>query len=144
MRAANSSPGHERHVFIIEDNELLVRLYRTIFGAMGLGVVHASCKDDARHIFKRTQPDLFIIDDDRGTAIEMTREIRACRGLACVPIIATVLPSSRELTGRLEMAGISSVVTKPLQLNAFSALARKHLAPGQRAAARVLPVHEAA
>lgn len=117
----------KRHVFIIEDNELLVKMYRTIFGAMGFGVVHASTQGDAKHLFEASRPDLFIVDDDDGTGVDTLRAIRARYDFADVPVITTVTRSSPQLLGELQAAGTASVVTKPLQVSSFSALARKHL-----------------
>ena len=115
-------------MFVIEDNELLVKMYRAIFGAMGVGVVHASTQRDARHLFGHGKPALFIVDDDKGTGFDALREIRARDGFADVPVIATVSDTSEQLADELQAAGIASVVTKPLHLTEFKALASRHLA----------------
>lgn len=140
----NSAHKDKRHVFVIEDNELLVQMYRAIFGAMGFGVVHASTKEDARPLFEMSQPDLFIVDDD-GSGVEATREMLACNGLAHVPIIATVSHTSPELVGDLHAAGIVLVVTKPLQISSFAALVKRYLrGAADRRSAAATPSHEPA
>lgn len=136
-----ASKPPSRQVFVIEDNELLVKMYRAIFGAMGVGVVHASTERDARHLFEHSKPALFIVDDDKGTGLDALREIRSRDGFADVPVIATVSDASEQLAADLQAAGIASVVTKPLQLTAFKALASRHLA---RRAPDVVACHEAA
>jgi DNA-binding response OmpR family regulator len=124
-----SDDGNAQHVFVIEDNELLVKMYRVIFSALGCGVIHASTQSDAMRLLEDVHPDLFIVDDrlPDGSGADTTRAIRACNGFSRVPIIATVTKTSQEVVGELEAAGIASVVTKPLDIKTFSALARRHL-----------------
>lgn len=144
INVTNGAHKDKRHVFVIEDNELLVKMYRSIFGAMGFEVVHASTKTDARPLFEMSQPDLFIVDDD-GNGVEATREILACNGFAHVPIIATVSHTSQKVVGDLHAAGIASVVTKPLQISSFAALVKRYLrGAADRRSAAVIPSHEPA
>jgi DNA-binding response OmpR family regulator len=140
----NRAYNDKRHIFVIEDNELLVKMYRSIFGAMGFDVIHASTKADARPLFETSQPDLFIVDDD-GSGVEAMREILACNGFAHVPIIATVSHTSQKVVGDLHAAGIASVVTKPLQISSFAALVKRYLrGAADRRSAVVIPTYEPA
>jgi DNA-binding response OmpR family regulator len=138
---------HQRHVFIVENNEFLVKMYRSIFGAMGFGVIHAASRTDAVRLFAHSSPDLFIVDDGLpdGSGVDTTREIRASEAFAHIPIIATVSHTSQQAVGELHAAGIASVVTKPLQVNSFSALAKQYLGrPGLRRPVEAITGHEAA
>jgi CheY-like chemotaxis protein len=119
----------KRDVFVIEDNELLVKMYRSIFGAMGCRVIDASGQRHALLLLDGCRPDLFIIRErlNDGTWAETVRAIRAHNGFARVPIIATVSTNSQQERDAMYAMGIASVVTKPLQIGPFTALAEQHL-----------------
>jgi two-component system cell cycle response regulator DivK len=122
------------NVFIIEDNELLVRMYRSIFQSMDCSVTHAPSTREAVRLLGGVNPDLIIIDDSLPDAsgIDAMQAIRPHLEDAGTPIIATVSQLSTLDEAAMHSAGYASIVTKPFQVHAFSALARRFV--GERAA----------
>lgn len=126
-----------RKVFIVEDNELLVRMYRSIFRSMDCCVMHATTTRDALRLLPGLHADLIIIDDrlPDGSGIHATREIRRQLEDADTPIIATVSQLSTLDDDDMRSAGYASIVIKPIQFSAFSALARRYVDKGASLAA---------
>jgi DNA-binding response OmpR family regulator len=119
-------PGH---VFIVEDNALLVQMYRSIFLAMDCRVTHAPSTREALRLLDGVKADLIIVDDDLpdGSGLDATSRIRSQLEDADTPIIATVSQPAALDDAAMHRAGYASIVMKPFQVGAFSALARRHL-----------------
>jgi DNA-binding response OmpR family regulator len=118
-----------KHVLIIDDNELLVKMYRSIFRAMQCSVAHASTMTDALNLLSTTRADLVILDDRLAHgSTEVSRDLRSRLAATKTPIIATVSRPKASNQEAMRDAGYDSIVTKPFQVNVLSALARHKLA----------------
>ena len=117
------------NVFIVEDNEWLVCMYRSIFKTMDCCVTHASTTSDAVRLLHGMKTDLIIIDDrlPDGSGIDVTHEFRFQLEESDTPIIYTTSQLSTLDERALQSAGYASVVTKPLDIGAFSALVRRYV-----------------
>ena len=112
------------HAFIVEGNELLVKMYRSVFRALNCDVAHARTGADALRRLDGEQPDLIIVDECLAdiSGIETMRAIRALGQLVDTPLIATIPARSTLGKDELRALDVAVVVTKPLHLGSFSAL----------------------
>jgi len=124
-------PPFER-VFIVEDNELMLRLYRSVLGSLGYESGHASTAGEARRLLSTRRPDLIIVDDllPDGSGEELTRSLRSCAEFAHTPIVAVASDASDAARDRMRNAGCTQFLSKPIQIGEFSAAARQYLSPG--------------
>ncbi len=118
-----------RHVLVIESNRLLARMYQSIFHAMQCRVAHATTIGEALQLLSGIRADLIILDarlvDD--TSLEATQLFRAQLEASEIPVIATVSrPLAADPNG-IRDSGYQSIVTKPFQVNVFSALAQRKM-----------------
>ena len=118
-----------RNVLVIESNELLVRMYQSIFQAMQCSVAHAATIGEALQLLPGIRADLIILDarlaDD--ASLEAVRLLRAQLEASDIPVIAMVSrPLSTDPNGLLD-SRYQSIVTKPFQVSVFAALARRKL-----------------
>lgn len=139
------------NALIVEDNEMLVKIYRSIFSALNCSILHARTREDALRWLDNKKPDLIVVDERLADAsgIETVRAIRARGHLADIPVIATVSAlSERELAeAELRALGVAFVVLKPWQPSSFSTLVQRCLARKSAAAKTVeikrATIHEA-
>lgn len=113
------------NAFIVEDSEMLVKMYRSIFKALNCNVAHARTGADALRRLDGRQPDLIIVDECLVdlSGIETIRAIRAHDQLIDTPLIATISArSALAVRDELRALGVAAVVTKPWQVGSFSAL----------------------
>jgi CheY-like chemotaxis protein len=102
-------------VLIIDDDDGVRRLLRTVFSAKHLSVVEAVSGTDAERRVAERRPDAIIVDlksaETRG--IELLRRLRRRPELEPVPVVL-ITPPFNEL-GQTEAlaAGADEVVTKP-------------------------------
>lgn len=127
-------------VLVIEDNDLLVHMYRSIFQSMNCSVTHAHTMSEALTLVQILKVDLIVVDDrlPDGSGAATIRAIRSQLDEATPPIIATVLhrSSSDELRDR-EGRALTSVVTKPLEMKAFTSLARRFVGDAASSSSRL-------
>jgi CheY-like chemotaxis protein len=120
-------------VLVIDDNELLFRLYRSLLGPLPCKLAHAGSGQEALNFIRQEKPDLVILNHrprgDAGASVELAAQIRAAQGLAQVPIVATTsLPG--DVDDKLaRLAGYAAVVVKPIQKSAFIELMQRLLEP---------------
>ncbi|WP_119153565.1 response regulator [Caldimonas tepidiphila] len=115
----------QRVVLIVDDNEMLFKLYRSLLSPMDCVVAHAASRQDAVRSLHREKPDLIILNHRLrdGSGEEAVREIR--RLDRHTPILA-MTSSPQELDEEaVRRAGYASVLAKPFQRDAFVKLAQR-------------------
>lgn len=118
-----------KHVFIIENNELLVMMYRSILQALACGVTHAATLDEALRWLPGLKADLVILDARlaEGAGMSAARKLRLTLKAMEVPIIATVSRLSAREDDAVRHAGYAAIVTKPFQIKDFSMLVKSYI-----------------
>lgn len=117
----------QRMVLIVDDNEMLFRLYRSLLSSMDCVVEHAPSRREVMRRLRQEKPDLIILNHrlQDGSGEEAAREIR--RLDRHTPIIATTC-APQDLDGEAaRRAGYAWVLAKPFQPAAFVKLARQLL-----------------
>lgn len=118
-----------RTVLIVDENEMLVRMYRSIFSAMECDVVHARTKRDTLRLLEHEQPELFVVDESLadGSAIDIVREIRAHGMFGKTPVIATFPAHSSRKDEDLAKMNFVTPISKPMQIQEFAMLVRRYV-----------------
>ena len=118
-----------KHVLIVENNELLVRMYRSLLNAFDSRVTHAVTVRQIVRLIQGLRVDLVILDDrfSDGTGVHATRALRSLVHTREVPIIATVSQPLDNGVAAMDGTGYAAVVSKPFQLQALTALLGRFL-----------------
>jgi DNA-binding response OmpR family regulator len=118
-----------RHVLIIESNKLLARMYQSIFQAMQCSVARAATISEALQLLSYVRADLIILDVrlENGASLEAAQIFRAQLEARQIPVIAMVSRPVDSAPNAMLDSGYPSVMTKPFQVNVFSALARSKM-----------------
>lgn len=119
-----------RNVMIVEDNDLFVRIYESLFDRLDCRITRARTQTEALELLARTRPDLIVMDNrlPDGSGVEATRAIRARDQFRDTPIIAVTLRAGASDREAMTTAGCTAFMAKPIQVEEFTALARRYLA----------------
>jgi two-component system, cell cycle response regulator DivK len=115
-------------VLVIEDNDLIMKIYRAIFQQLACRVTPARTIAEALALLTHEQPDLIVVDLwlPDGSGIDATRAIRAQADLKDTPlIVVTTGAASSEDEARA--TGCSACISKPIRVSAFIQLVRQYL-----------------
>ncbi len=115
------------NVFIIENNPLLIKLYRSMLDPIQYRVQHASSVNEALLALDNLKADLIILDErivehssrDAGHALE--QRIRSSN----TPLISTTFRRASEVEQTFDQSQFTTVVSKPFQIDSFTALVRR-------------------
>jgi DNA-binding NtrC family response regulator len=119
------------HVLIIEDNVLLVKMYQSIFQSMQVSAENVASIGEAIRVLPTTKADLIILDDRlaRSSSGETNLLLRSQLKASKIPLIGTMSRPIRAADEVPREISYASVIFKPFQVNAFSALVRRTLGP---------------
>lgn len=113
----------EKKVFIIEDNEQNIKLYKAIFNKMpDIKLFIEARGDKGLEMIKSGDPDLIILDNKLPVlaGIEICKEIRKIDKFKEIPIIVIL---SSPIEGNLEKvlleAGFNKYLSKPINIKEF-------------------------
>jgi two-component system cell cycle response regulator DivK len=118
-----------RTVMLVEDNELLIRMYDTVLKSLGCSTVRAQTVEAAMQMAAANAPDLVIMDINLpdGSGIEATRRLRSTEAMRDVPIIAVTTRAGVADEAAMREAGATAFMTKPIKIDDFAAAVRRHL-----------------
>ncbi len=116
-------------VLVVEDNALLMMMYKSAIGEIGADLLHAKSGEDAVKMAHREPPDLVIMDIvlPGMSGITTARALRQLAGMQDVPIVAVTTQAELEETEALKEAGFVGTLTKPVNLDEFLQMIRGHL-----------------
>ena len=116
-----------RTVLVVEDDQSLRRMYRTVLGLEGFFVVEAEDGLQALHYIEQHPPDLVILDLMLPTVggLVVQQEIAAHAHTRSIPIVI-VTGSDRDLGG----VDVPCVLRKPVAPDTLAATVRSCLAAG--------------
>lgn len=121
----------KKKVFIIEDNEANIKLYKAIFKKIpNIEVFYETRGDKGLEMIKSGNPDLIILDNDlpKLKGIDICKELRKMDKFKEIPIIAA---SSSPVEGNRESvfarAGFNKSLSKPLNLKEFKEVMKEFL-----------------
>ncbi|HYA88964.1 MAG TPA: response regulator [Nitrospirota bacterium] len=126
-----------KKILVVEDNEKNMYLICYIIESMGHLPIKAATGEEGVEIAAKEQPDLILMDIQLPgiDGLEATRQIRASRASASIPIIAI---TSYAMTGdreRLLTAGCNGYIEKPINPETIMAELNVYLAEVRQSAA---------
>src|ERR1700730_2686502 len=128
-----------KRIVVVDDQPILVTIYRTKFTAEGFQVEVASDGEQALELIQRTNPDLVLLDLNlpKVDGIEVLKRLRAQSSFVTLPIIVFSANSRSGITEEAFAAGATMVLSKsntsPKQVIEIvnKALAERSPAPGK-------------
>lgn len=118
-----------RKVLLVEDNDLLIRMYDTVLKSIGCTTVRAASVEAAINMAAADPPDLVIMDINLpdGSGIDATRQLRDSERMRDVPIIAITTRAAAADQNAMRSAGATAFMAKPIKIDDFAAVVRRHL-----------------
>ena len=116
-------------VMVAEDYEETRYMLRLVLEMEGYRVVEACDGRDAYELARSVRPDLILMDLTMPVmdGITATRRIREEEGLGGVPIVAVTAHATPEYRHRALAAGCDEFITKPVDMNRLTHLAKSLL-----------------
>ena len=110
-----------KHVLVVEDNELNLKLFCDLLRAHGYD---AEAVQDGRQAVARARavrPDLVIMDIQMPhvSGLELIETMKRDAALGDIPIMAVTAFAAREDEERIRAAGAEAYVSKPMSVNRF-------------------------
>jgi two-component system cell cycle response regulator DivK len=126
-----------RTVMVVEDNELLVGIYKALVALLDCRLIHARTVKQALELLATVQPDLVVLDLrlPDGTGIEVIRAIRAREEFKTIPIV-TVTTGALNLQSAAHDAGSTLFLLKPVSTDELTAVLRRYLGSDHRSGSR--------
>ena len=116
--------SRDRTVLIVEDSDDARYFMRLSLEQMGYIIVEAENGARAVEVAQRESPDIILMDLSLPImdGITATGKIRACEGLARVPIVAVTAHQETDFRAGAKAAGFDAYVTKPIDIDFLSDL----------------------
>ncbi len=110
-----------KHVLVIEDDALNMKLVKTFLACSGLAVLEAIDAVSGLRLAREHKPDLILMDIRLPgmNGLTATRKIRSDKALKDIPVVAL---TSHALDGdeeRARQAGCNGYIVKPLDTRSF-------------------------
>ncbi|MGH7898921.1 MAG: response regulator [Candidatus Binatia bacterium] len=121
-------------ILVVEDNPMNLELVRDILTAAGYEVLEAVDGATGVAVAVLERPDLILMDLQLPgvDGFEATRQIRANRDLASVPIVAVTAHAMKGDDEKARAAGCDGFITKPINVREFSAEVARYLERAKR------------
>lgn len=111
-------------VLIVEDNPLMLELYRGCLTPLGLSLAAARDGEEALRMLDQTRFDLLLVDINlpRMSGFDLIGAARSRPGLKHVPALAVTTTTAE--AARLKLAGFNHVMRKPVAVEQLVAAVR--------------------
>ncbi len=119
-----------KNIYIIEDNEKNMKLFRAILNLLpGVVIFEETRGDLGLELIKSGNPDLIILDIQLPeiSGIEICIELRKIEKLKNIPIIAVTSFAMKGDKDRILLAGFNEYISKPIRVAEFKELVKKLL-----------------
>ena len=103
-----------KRILIIDDNQMVVNLYRSAFASAGFGVEFANDGESGIAAAKRTPPDVVLLDlmMPKMSGVDVLKALRQDPILSDVPVIVISNAYTPERMDQLWKAGATQILTK--------------------------------
>lgn len=103
-------------ILIVEDNEINMKLIKTVLKAKGYDLVEAKDGEEALSAVVGSMPDLILMDIQipKIDGLEVTRRIREMKEFAKTPIIALTAHAMEGDREKILEAGCDAYIAKPI------------------------------
>lgn len=110
-----------KKILIVEDNEINLKLIRTVLKARGFLIAEARDGEEALKIIGAERPDIILMDIQipKVDGLEVTRRIRSMEDLKERPIIALTAHAMEGDRNKILEAGCDGYIAKPINTRTF-------------------------
>ena len=119
-----------KSVLIVEDNALVVEMYRSALKSLAVQLLEARNGDDALQLAALHRPALVIMDIllPGASGYEVLKKIRALPHALPAPVLAVTNAATASDKAKIKEAGFDALIPKPINIQNFVAEIRRHLA----------------
>lgn len=119
-----------KSVLIVEDNALVVEMYRSALKPLNVQLLEARNGDEALTLAALHNPALILMDIllPGADGYDVLRRIRALPNAAFAPVLAVTNAATAGDRTKMKEAGFEALITKPINIQNFVAEVRRHLA----------------
>ena len=116
-------------ILIVEDDILNMKLMNDLLAAQGYRIVQSRNGSDVIELAREHSPDLVIMDIQLPgrSGLEVTKALKADKGLTHIPIIAVTAFALRGDEERIRAAGCDDYIAKPISVADFLQQVSGHL-----------------
>ncbi len=115
--APDPEPASDKHVLIVDDDEVMLALFRRVLLRKGYSVTTATCGEEALKVVDERRPDLLLLDISMPdmSGLELLEALRKHPDLFDVPAIFISALCSEEMISTGVSLGADDYLVKPVQ-----------------------------
>lgn len=118
-----------KKIFIVEDNELNMKLFNDLLEAHGYETVTTRDGTKALDIAQEAKPDLILMDIQlpEVSGLDITRQIKGDDNLKDIPVIAVTAFAMKGDEDKIRECGCNGYISKPISIGTFIETIKHHL-----------------
>lgn len=122
-----------KKVFIVEDNELNLKLFRDLLQSEGCQVIATSDGNEAFGIAERERPDLILMDIQLHgiSGFDIIKLLKQHDDLKVIPVIAVTAFAMKDDEAKILESGCDAYIAKPISIAPFLTTVRDFLTQRQ-------------
>jgi two-component system cell cycle response regulator DivK len=111
----------KKKIFIVEDNELNLKLFKDILQANGFDTAYTQDGFEAFALIKKHKPDTILMDIQLHgiSGFDIIKEIKADDEINKIPIIVVTAFAMKDDKQKILDSGCEAYVAKPISINPF-------------------------
>lgn len=111
----------KKKIFIVEDNELNLKLFNDILTANGFETSYTQDGFEAYSLIKKEMPDTILMDIQLHgiSGFDVIKEIKADEELIGIPIIVVTAFAMKDDKKKILESGCEAYISKPISINPF-------------------------
>jgi two-component system, cell cycle response regulator DivK len=119
-----------KSVLIVEDNALVIEMYRSALKSLNVQLYEARNGDDALRLAATHSPALVIMDIllPGASGYDVLKKIKALPNASHAPVLAVTNSATASDRAKIKDAGFEALIPKPINIQNFVAEVRRHLA----------------
>jgi two-component system cell cycle response regulator DivK len=119
-----------KSVLIVEDNALVVEMYRSALKPLNVNLLEARNGEDALALAATHSPALILMDIllPGANGYDVLKKIKQLPNAAAAPVLAVTNSATAGDREKIKSAGFEALITKPINIQNFVAEVRRHLA----------------
>jgi CheY-like chemotaxis protein len=119
-----------KSVLIVEDNALVVEMYRSALKPLNVHLLEARNGEDALALAATHSPALILMDIllPGANGYDVLKKIKQLPNAAAAPVLAVTNAATASDRTKIKDAGFDALITKPINIQTFVAEVRRHLA----------------
>ena len=116
-------------VLVVEDNELIMKLFHDLLEAHGIATIQTRNGKDVLDLARKNRPDLILMDIQlpEVSGLDVTRWLKADAELKTIPVIAVTAFAMKGDEQKIREGGCEDYISKPISVTHFMEVVHKHL-----------------